>query len=121
MVDGDDGLNKYFAAMVMFAAVPAASVPMPFTLVLLCAFQMEFSAYQASPLFASVLVSYLMISGIGLIPKPQQSEHTGDHEQRSDVHDGFATPDSGSPQSTFATGAKEELLGVARHHPSLVV
>ena len=103
--DGDDGLNKYFAAMVMFAAVPAASVPMPFTLVLLCSFQMEFSAYQASPLFAAVLVSYLMVSGIGLLPDPPPKAETTALE---DLHAGahFETPpDSpGSPQHKAEPG-----------------
>ena len=67
--DDYDGINLYWGALLMMSAVPASVAPMPFTLTILAALQMEMSGAQATSIFIAVLVSMLTVTGTGIIGK----------------------------------------------------
>ncbi len=56
----------------MLAAVPAAIVPAPFTMVLLAGLLTGVGILQFTPILIAVVVAYILISGTGVITKLQQ-------------------------------------------------
>ena len=51
----------------MFAALPAALVPAPFSLLLIGALTTQIGTLQIAPVAVAVLTSYLAISGSGVL------------------------------------------------------
>ena len=61
------GLPEGLAFTAMFAALPAALVPAPFSLILLAALTTQVGTLQIAPVAISVLTAYLAISGSGAL------------------------------------------------------
>ena len=61
------GLPEGFAFTAMFAALPAALVPAPFSLILIGALTTQIGTLQIAPVAVSVLTAYLAVSGSGLL------------------------------------------------------
>ncbi len=61
------GLPEGLAFTAMFAALPAALVPAPFSLILLAALTTQVGTLQIAPVAIAVLTAYLAISGSGAL------------------------------------------------------
>ncbi len=61
------GLPEGFAFTAMFAALPAALVSAPFSLILLGALTTQIGTLQIAPVAVAVLTAYLFVSGSGLL------------------------------------------------------
>ena len=61
------GLPEGLAFTTMFAALPAALVPAPFSLLLIGALTTQIGTLQIAPVAVAVLTAYLAISGSGVL------------------------------------------------------
>jgi hypothetical protein len=61
------GLPEGLAFTAMFAALPAALVPAPFSLILLGALTTQIGTLQIAPVAVAVLTAYLAVSGSGVL------------------------------------------------------
>ena len=63
------------------SALPAGIAPIPYTLICLTAFLFSLNVYQITPVFIATMVSYLIVSGTGILPtlqrKAQEREKEG--------------------------------------------
>lgn len=67
------------------AAIPCGLLPMPMTMVWLLINIFFLGVYQAVPVFISVLVSYLIISGSGLLESLQKQQKKQGEQDQSDI------------------------------------
>lgn len=54
------------------SALPAGIAPIPYTLICLTAFLFSLNVYQITPVFIATMVSYLIVSGTGILPTLQR-------------------------------------------------